>query len=167
MSVGSPLTLDYTLTNTGNAERNRRITGSEDMAPRVVLTCNPNLPHSERDVLRYIDVSCVQPAPKGSTGMDSGINTVRGPGLHTWDVSLFKKFQLGAESARYLQLRVETFNLFNHTQWGTMNSVAQFDRTTGALLNAASPTNRDGFGALTQTRANSQRIIQLAAKIYF
>ncbi len=167
ISVGSPLTLDYTLTQTGNPERNRRITGSEDMAPRVVLTCNPNLPHDERDLLRYIDVSCVQPAPKGSTGMDSGINTVRGPGLHTWDVSLFKKFQLGAESARYLQLRVETFNLFNHTQWGTMNSVAQFDRTTGALVNAASPTNRDGFGALTQTRANSQRIIQLAAKIYF
>lgn len=167
MSVGSPLTLDYTLSGMGNPERNRRITGSEDVAPRIVLTCNPNLPRGDRETLKFIDTSCVAPAPIGSTGMDSGFNTVRGPGLHTWDVSLFKKFALGEDSRRYLQFRVETFNLFNHTQWGDFNSVAQFDRNTGALVNAASPTNREGFGALTQTRANSQRIIQLAAKIYF
>jgi hypothetical protein len=166
MSVGSPVTLDYTLTGIGAAERNRRITGSEDVAPRVVLTCDPNLSRGDRDILRFIDTSCVAPAPIGSHGMDSGVNTVRGPGLHTWDVSLFKRFGLG-EGGRYLQFRVETFNLFNQTQWGSFNSTAQFNPTTGALVNAASPTNLNGFGALTQTRANSQRIIQLAAKIYF
>lgn len=167
MSVGQPLTPDYTLTGIGNAERNRRITGSEDVAPRVVLRCNPNLPRGDREILKFIDTSCFAPAPVGSIGNDSGVNTVRGPGLHTWDVSMFKKFGLGEVSSRYLQFRVETYNLFNKAQWGTLNTVAQFDPNTGALVNAASAANRDGFGALTQTRANSQRIIQFAAKIYF
>jgi hypothetical protein len=165
MSVGAPLTLDYTLTTIQNPERNRRITGSEDIGPRIVLTCDPNLPRGERTILRFIDTSCVAPAPRGSTGMDSGINTVRGPGINNWDISLFKRFQM--DESRYLQLRVEMFNAFNHTQWGTFNSVAQFNLNTGQLVNAASETNRDGFGALTAARANSQRIIQLAAKFYF
>jgi hypothetical protein len=167
MSVGPPLTLAYNLTGVGAAERNRRITGSEDLAPRVVLTCNPNLPRGERTVQRFIDTSCVAPAPKGSIGNDSGINSVRGPGLHTWDISLFKKFQYGEDPQRYIQFRMEMYNAFNQTQWGTLNSTAQFNPTTGALVNAASPANRDGFGALTAVRANSQRIIQMAMKLYF
>lgn len=167
MSVGSPLILGYTLTGIGAAELNRRITGSEDVGPRIVLTCNPNLPRGERTISRFINTSCVAPAPKGSIGMDSGINTVRGPGLHNWDISLFKKFQYGEDPQRYVQFRLEAYNAFNHTQWGSFNSRAQFNPTTGQLVNAAGPTNRDGFGALTQVRGNSQRIIQLAAKFYF
>jgi hypothetical protein len=167
MSAGSPVTLGYTLTGIGAPERNRRITGSEDIAPRVVLTCDPNLPRGERTIQRFIDTSCVAPAPRGSLGMDSGVNTVRGPGLNNWDISLFKRFQYGESRQRNIQLRMEMYNAFNHTQWGGFNSTAQFNPTTGALVNAASPTNRDGFGALTAVRANSQRIIQMAVKVYF
>src|SRR5439155_112641 len=112
MSVGKPLTLDYTHTGIGNAERNRRITGSEDVAPRVVLTCNPNLPRGKRTVLAFIDTSCVAPAPKGSIGNDSGINSVRGPGIHQWDASLFKKFQYGENPQQYIQLRLEMYIAF-------------------------------------------------------
>jgi len=167
MSVGAPVTLDFSFSGVGTAERNRRTTGSEDVAPRVVLTCDPNLPRGERTILRFIDVSCVAPAPRGSTGMDSGINTVRGPGLNNWDISLYKKFYYAGEPDRFIQVRIEAYNAFNHTQWGSFNSLAQFDPVTGQLLNAASESNRAGFGALTAVRANSQRIIQIGAKLYF
>ena len=125
------------------------------------------MPRGKRTVLAFIDTSCVAPAPKGSIGNDSGINSVRGPGIHQWDASLFKKFQYGENPQQYIQLRLEMYNAFNHTQWGTFNSTAQFNLDTGRLVNAAGPLNRDGFGALTTVRANSQRIIQLAGKIYF
>jgi hypothetical protein len=87
-------------------------------------------------------------------------------------MSLFKKFYFGEGDKRYLQVRVEAYNVFNHTNWTTLNSAAQFNPTTGALVNAANPlTNRDGFGALTAVRAAGQpgsaRIIQLAGKINF
>jgi len=171
-SVGAPMTLSYTLTNASGAALNRLITGSEDFAPRVVLTCDPNKSHGDRTIGAYIDVNCVAPAPKGSVGNDSGINTVRGPGLNNWDMSLFKKFYFGEGDRRFLQLRVEAYNVFNHTNWTTLNTAAQFNPTTGALVNAANPlTNRDGFGALTAVRAAGQpgsaRIIQLAGKINF
>jgi len=104
-------------------------------------------------------------------GNDSGINPLRGPGLNNWDMSLFKNIQYG-EGSRKIQLRVEAFNVFNHTNWSTLNTTAQFNPTTGALVNAANSTNNQvGFGALTATRAagtaGSSRIIQLAGKLYF
>jgi hypothetical protein len=168
MSVGAPLTLDYSLTGIGTAQRNRMMTGSEDVAPRPVFTCNPNKSRGDRTILAFIDTSCLAMAPRGSIGNDSGINSVRGPGLNNWDISIFKSFQYGETQARRIQLRVEMYNAFNHTQWGTFNSTAQFNPNTGALVNAATGAGgRDGFGALTQTRANSQRIIQLAGKLYF
>jgi hypothetical protein len=37
----------------------------------------------------------------------------------------------------------------------------------GDVVNLPSQVGRNGFGALTSVRGNSQRIIQLAAKIYF
>ena len=170
-SVGAPQTPTYTLTNASGAALNRLITGSEDFAPRVVLTCDPNKSRGERTIGAYINTNCFAPAPKGSIGNDSGINTVRGPGLNNWDMSLFKKIQYG-EGNRVIQLRVEAYNVFNHTNWTTLNTAAQFNPTTGALVNAANPiSNRDGFGALTAVRAAGQpgspRIIQLAGKIYF
>jgi hypothetical protein len=150
---------------------NRLITGSEDFAPRVVLTCDPNKNRGDRTILAYIDTSCFAPAPKGSIGNDSGINTIRGPGLNNWDMSMFKKIQYSENPSRYIQLRVEAYNVFNHTNWTTLNTVAQFNPTTGALVNAASATNPNNFGALTAVRATGQpgspRIIQLAGKLYF
>lgn len=95
---------------------------------------------------------------------------MRGPGLNNWDISLFKKFKYGENPQQYIQLRLEAYNAFNHTNWATMNSTAQFNPTTGQLVNA-SPAVRDGFGALTAVRATglpgSPRIIQIAGKVYF
>jgi hypothetical protein len=170
-SVGAPLTLNYTLTGIGNAERNRRITGSEDFAPRVTLTCNPNLPRGDRAILGFINTSCVGPGVKGSAGNDSGVNTVRGPGLTNWDMSLFKKFKYGENPQHYIQFRVEAYNVFNHTNWSAMNASAQINPNTGQVVNLPSTVGRDGFGALTTVRAlaalGGPRIIQLAGKFYF
>jgi hypothetical protein len=170
-SVGAPQTATYTLTNASGAALNRLITGSEDFAPRVVLTCNPNKSRGDRSIFAYVNTSCFGPAPVGSIGNDSGINTVRGPGLNNWDMSLFRKIKYSEKDSRYVQLRLEVYNVFNHTNWTTLNTAAQFNPTTGALLNAASPTNPLGFGALTANRAAGQpgspRIIQIAGKLYF
>src|SRR5207244_6756211 len=91
-SVGAPLTIGYTLTGIGNAERNRRITGSEDFGPRVVLTCNPNLPRGKRTIVSFIDTSGVAPAPNGSIGNDAGLDSVRGPGLDNCADAVFRMY---------------------------------------------------------------------------
>jgi hypothetical protein len=103
-------------------------------------------------------------------GEDSGYNRLRGPGIDQWDMSLFKRLPVGRSESRYLQLRLEAFNAFNHVEWSTFNTAAQFN-ASGKIINLPTAEGgsggRFGFGALNTVRANSQRILQIAAKFYF
>lgn len=170
ISSGAPVNVNYNVSGVSAQILNRQITGSEDVAPRPVLTCNPNRPGGDRDLNSFIDTSCFALAPKGSQGMDSGFNRLRGPGLHNWDMSVFKNIPF-AENRVRLQLRLEAYNVFNHTQWGSFNGTATFNATTGRIINLPSQLGgtggRYGFGALNTVRANSQRILQIAVKLYF
>jgi hypothetical protein len=170
MSGGAPVNVTYSVTNTGATLLNREITGSEDIAPRVAMTCNPNVNWGSRSIYAFVNTSCFSPAGRGSVGADSGINRLRGPGLHNWDMSLFKKIPLGKEEARFIQLRLEAYNAFNLAEWSTFNTTIQFN-SAGQIVNLPTASGgsggRFGFGALNAIRANSQRILQIAAKIYF
>ena len=98
-----------------------------------------------------------QPA-NGSFG-NFGRNTIYGPGVNSWNMALNKSF-IFTESLR-AQLRFEFFNVFNHTQWGNIN--------TG--LNAPSPgtsfagSNAGSSGQITSVR--DPRQLQVGAKFYF
>jgi Carboxypeptidase regulatory-like domain len=66
----------------------------------------------------YIKISCFA-APTPSTRLgDAGRNVARGPGLVNWDTSLVKSVRVSrfSESCQ-LQLRVEAFNVINHTNF--------------------------------------------------
>jgi len=170
MSSGTPLTPSYTVTGFSGPQLNRAITGSEDVAPRMVITCAPKLAHSDKTPDAFINTACFAPAQAGSLGMDSSNNVLRGPGTHQWDMSVFKKINFNETT--YLQLRLEAFNVFNHTQWGTLSTAANFNAqgqitNLPSQLGAGGGAGRGGFGALTNIRANTQRIIQIAAKFYF
>ncbi len=162
--------IGYGITGVPGATLNRRITGSETWGPRVVLTGDPNLSKGERKLDRFIHTGVYAPAPKGSVGLDSPVRYVKRPGINNWDLSVYKNFPFaGGESSRYLQLRCEMFNAWNHTQFNDFNRGITFDATGTRLLNL--PTSQGGgggtygFGAITG--ANDPRIIQVAAKIYF
>ena len=168
MSTGAPINVTYGVSGIGPAQLNRMITGSEDLAPRPVTTCNPNLARSDRNINEFINTSCFAPASKGSVGMDSGYDNITGPGINQWDMSLYKNVSV-REKAR-IQLRLEAFNAFNHTEWSGVNSTILFD-SAGTVKNLPSQLGggggRLGFGALNAIRANSQRILQIAAKVVF
>jgi hypothetical protein len=162
----------YAVQGVSGATLNRRITGDEGWPPRPVLTCNPNLSKGDRTLYAAIDTSCFQPALPGSTGMDSALRPIRGPGLNNWDASVYKRIPLGHSESRYLQLRLEFYNIWNHTQWSFINVTPTFD-ATGKITNLAGTAGggRYGFGALNAVRtaagAGGPRQIQLGAKFYF
>lgn len=152
---------------TGPAQLNRMITGGEDRAPRPVMTCNPNLSRSDRNINEFINTSCFSPASKGSLGMDSDYDNITSPGTNQWDMSLYKNVSI-REKAR-IQLRLEAFNAFNPTEWGGVTSAILFD-SAGTVKNLPSQLGgggRLGFGALNAIHADSQRILQIAAKVVF
>lgn len=152
----------------GGADVNRIWTGSETVGPRVAYAGNPNLPKGKRTQDAFIDTSVLRMPAIGSQGLDSGSRVVRNPGIHNWDISVFKNIYFG-EQSRFLQLRFEMFNAPNHTQFSGFNSGAQFNRTTGQVRNLPASLGgtggRYGFGALTSAR--DPRLVQLAMKFYF
>ncbi len=173
MSSGAPANVSYSISQPGGiqlsgAALNRAITGSEDVAPRVVFTCNPNQGWGDRNLNSFVNTSCFAPALKGSVGLDSGYDRLRGPGLDNWDMSLFKNISI-KERARF-QLRLEAYNALNHAEWGSFNTAITFN-AAGQITNLPTQLGgaggRLGFGALNSIRANSQRILQIGAKFYF
>jgi hypothetical protein len=80
----------------------------------------------------------------GSFG-NEGKGVIRGPGRDNWDTSLFKDFS--SEHAT-LELRFESFNTFNHTQWSGLNT--SYGSGAGAITSAFDP-----------------RVFQLGVKLLF
>jgi hypothetical protein len=168
VSSGAPVNVGYNVSGTPGTTLNRMITGSEDVAPRVVFTCNPNKPQSDRTLDAFVNTSCFAPAQKGSVGLDSGYDRLRGPGLQNWDISLFKSIPI--KERAHIELRLEAYNAFNHAEFGSFNSTITFN-AAGQVANLPTQLGgtggRFGFGTLNTVRANSQRILQIGAKLYF
>ena len=65
---------------------------------------------------------------------------LRNPGFNNHDLSVFKNFPLpGGNASRYLQFRLEMFNVFNHTQFSGVNRTTNLTNGAGqtgaAILN--------------------------------
>lgn len=97
---------------------------------------------------------------------------LRAGGMQNWDMSLFKNIPLGKNDARYIQLRLEAFNVFNHPNFNDKNYGAN---VTGPWA-YASPTDpltiskNDNWGTYSDTYGSGPggfRVLQLGAKIYF
>lgn len=147
---------------------NRSLTGSETIGARATLTGNPMLSKSAQTMNAFINTSVVLPAVKGSHGSEAAQYVFVRPGINNSDLSAFKNIPFWKGEGRYIQLRFESFNAFNHTQWSNVNSTAIFN-AAGAITNLPTALGGGGglygFGALNSVR--SARVIQLAAKIYF
>ncbi|MEO6817009.1 MAG: carboxypeptidase-like regulatory domain-containing protein [Edaphobacter sp.] len=84
----------------------------------------------------------------GTFGNESR-NKYHGPGINNTNLILAKNFSVSGDGSRYIQLRAESDNVFNHTQ---------FSNPTASITSGA-------FGQISSAAAGRQT--QLAAKIYF
>ena len=152
------ITYSYSNVPTGALSGTGAINGG---ASRVVFTCDPNLPRSERTFERQFRTECVAP-PSDAFRLGTALNDeYLGPGYVNWDLSVYKNVPIGG-TAR-LQFRLELYNALNSDQWsgnGTVNTNANFDYATGAL------TNPSVFGRLTGVTLSARRI-QLGARLIF
>jgi len=99
-------------------------------------------------VIQYLDPSAFALPTVGAFG-NLGHNAVRGPGRDNWNLSLFKSFVFSEARGSRFEFRVETFNIWNHTQFN------QVSNNLGS----------SNFGQFTS--AFDPRILQLGGKLYF
>lgn len=100
------------------------------------------------------DPTAFEPAATGQFG-NSVRSFARLPGRNQTNFALMKQFYFNTERTVYIQLRAESFNLFNHTQFTGIN----------ATLPTAGPLSNSTFGRPTGTRL--PREFQFGAKLYF
>ena len=88
----------------------------------------------------------------------AGKTVFRNPGIHNWDMALFKIVPLGSGAkGPQLQFRWEAYNVFNHTQYATVDTTARFN-PAGEQINAT-------FGRITSTRPPRQ--MQASIRVQF
>src|SRR5574340_340325 len=130
------------------------ITGSTDGAT-IIVAGNPNLAKDKRDFYHNFNTDAFARPAKYDFG-NAGIRILRNPAWNNWDVSVSKRIPFGGEQ-RYVQVRGEFYNAWNHTQF------SGFD--TGARFNPAGQQINANFGALNGTR--DPRKIQLSLRLMF
>ena len=96
---------------------------------------------------------------------------LRGGGLQNWDMSLFKNIPLGASEQRFLQLRLEAFNVFNHPNFQDkyMSANLTLPSCDNSGCTPMSISKGDNFGqwASQYSGVGGPRVLQLAVKLYF
>lgn len=80
---------------------------------------------------------------------NAGHNSLRGPGRNNWNLSLFNRLVLNNTRGSRFELRGESFNPWNHTE---------FNQVSNAL-------GSKNFGPVTS--AFDPRVFQFGAKLYF
>jgi len=132
--TGSPLTIrtDADPANTGQSQE------------RPDVLSDPTLPRGQRTPARWFNTAAFADPTTYRYGT-AGRGLVYNPGINNWDLCLMKNTTI--RERLKLQFRVEFFNAFNHTQYGT----PQFE------------LHRSDFGMISS--AYSPRLIQMALKL--
>lgn len=139
---------------------------------RANLVRNPNKGLT-KSVNQYFNTAAFTQPIAGTFG-NSGRNILREPGVSKWDIGTLKNFTILARLN--LQLRLESFNTFNHVQYGVDPTSASasaggpgigaIDQNVNdqAVYRYNNPANNN-FGTVDSARP--ARILQLGGKITF
>ena len=110
-------------------------TGESNQLPDRIPGCD--LGDAPRDRFDWFNRSCfVQ--PKFGTWGNASQGLINNPGINNWNITLARTFKL--KETQQLELRVESFNTFNHTQWG--NVVTNMDSSAYGRISGTRPARQ-------------------------
>jgi hypothetical protein len=166
----------------------QNVAGGGD-AVRVVETCDPwKKAAGTRTFKQWFNTSCIEPPIAGSAAQVDTVAHPTGvaatqfstgngvfapkvnyflPGYTNFDTALFKNLPI--ENKFTLQLRVETYNTFNHTEFNAVNGTATFANANSQ--GSGNPQTASTFGQLTGTgntgSLEGPRVMQIALRLDF
>jgi hypothetical protein len=122
-----------------------------------------NINHNPRNNLQWVNPAAFAVPAAGTEGT-ANRNPFYGPGLNFWDMALEKDVHF--TETMYFQLRLETFNTFNHANFGPpINSIG------GPGVGPGSTGVGTSFGQISTVQQISTtgagRVVQLGGKFYF
>jgi hypothetical protein len=168
------LRYNYRLPNAGRALRMRalglitdhweisgvgRVMSGAPFTPGMTTVDNYNFTgtpsEGARPDVRYPDADPVSRfgRPVRTSFGNTGQNVLRVPRMNNWDLSIYRQIPL--REGKYIQLRLESYNTLNHTQFSNISQSPRFD----AQGNQADPL------FLQPTAARAPRRVQLAVRL--
>ena len=134
------------------------------MRPRGINYIDTNQvgdPHAgHKSISEFFNTAAFAQPAFGVYG-SAGRNTLTQPGINNWDIGLGKMFQFTEKIG--FQFRLETFNTFNHTQYGVIPRLP-LPAVLAEKLGEQRPRQRKLWPSDTSP---SGRIVQLGGKIVF
>jgi Carboxypeptidase regulatory-like domain len=129
-------------------------------APNTIAPINKNFNIRNRiaansNRTQYFAKTSWAPETLGTFG-NTHRNPFHGPGINNTNMILAKNFNLSADGARRLQFRMESDNVFNHTQ---------FSNPSGTWSDTVTASQTTSFGQISAAAAARQT--QLGVKLYF
>ena len=146
LSTGTPFTV-YDSANVSLQGSAPEISGFYSSRPNLISNPNSGQPHTANQWITRAPFQPLNPTTMAGQFGNEGRNVVRGPGIESVDLSLFKNFNL--TEAKRIQFRAECFNILNHANLGLPENDLE------------SPA----FGQILQ--AGPPRLVQLALKFIF
>jgi hypothetical protein len=149
-----------------------QLTGTGAFGARVKLVGVPTQGTSD-DPYNRLNAAAFAPPTRPSIGIESPVNYVVRPGINNWDMSLQKNVPFNERT--HLEVRIDAFNAFNHTQFNGLNSTINFtcggtNCATWTVANLpydanGNLVNKTGFGTVSGVR--SPRVVQLVVRFVF
>ena len=140
--------LGFSATTSSNDPAGLGLLGSSPSGARPDVICDPNAgaPHT---FVQWFNIACFANPPAGVNRVgNESRNVINGPSTTRFDATLSKNIRFSESKA--LQLRLEVFNVLNHTNFTTL------------ALSIATPAT---FGTVTGVR--DPRTMQLGVKFIF
>lgn len=124
-NTGAPLGFAFGTTNALN------ITGSTNEGARFDIVGDPNAgvatdPHLPNGGLAFNPAAFAEPKVGTIGNAGGGAGIIRGPGFVNFDASLSRSIPVWGDR-RQLKLRLEAFNVFNHTEFSGVNTSFTYD----------------------------------------
>jgi hypothetical protein len=155
-------------TQSGNANN---VSGSPTDAARPMMVGVPTLPKDQKTFSLNVNPAAFAMPAVGTLG-NAPKNVYRGPGRNNFDISMFKNFRV---TERFkAQFRAEAYNIFNHTQYTSVDNSIRFNNTAGVVkgtLNGVAYSADPGAQVPTTfgqfTAAGLSRRMQLGLRVDF
>ena len=108
-----------------NVGQDRANLGHGDQRPTVVSGQDPN--DGPKTIQQWFNTSAFVLQPRTTYG-DAVRNSITGPGIFNFDMSILRNFTFGGSKS--LQFRLEAFNTFNQPVWQDPNTAVTSPRST-------------------------------------
>ena len=95
--------------------------------------------------------------------LTAGFNLLRGPGVASWDLGVFRQFELSRQMN--MQFRIEAFNVTNRPRFSNPGSNNNTNVSNLILNPDGSIRDLNGFAVITSTQDGSERQVRLGLRL--